>query len=70
MTTIIRSINAEKLKTRAFQLMPLTLNSGQIEMAQLWQKKISDRTISRGLKKLGLLVKKTYGYQKRDEVKR
>jgi transposase len=43
----------------------------QIEMAQLWQVKISERTMSRGLKKIGFTrKKKTYGYQERDEVKR
>ncbi len=30
----------------------------QIEMAQLWQENISDRTISRGLKKIGFTRKK------------
>jgi transposase len=43
----------------------------QVEMAQLWEGDISDRTISRALKKIGLHAKKkTYGYLERDESKR
>jgi hypothetical protein len=30
----------------------------QVEMAQLWEEKISDRTISRALKKIGFTRKK------------
>jgi transposase len=40
-------------------------------MAKLWDGEISDRTISRALKKIGLCSKKkTYGYCERDEAKR
>jgi transposase len=42
----------------------------QAELAQLWEAKISARTISRALKKIGLTRKKTYGYRERDETKR
>ncbi|UNU22966.1 IS630 family transposase [Microcoleus vaginatus] len=42
----------------------------QVEMAQLWSEEISDRTISRALKKIGFTRKKTYGYQERNEIKR
>ncbi|MEL7357531.1 MAG: IS630 family transposase [Cyanobacteria bacterium J06560_6] len=42
----------------------------QVEMAQLWPGDISDRTISRALKKIGFTRKKSYGYKERDEVKR
>lgn len=43
----------------------------QVEMAQLWPEKISDRTISRALKKIGYTrKKKTYGYRERNEKKR
>ncbi|MBW3587463.1 MAG: hypothetical protein KY448_16980 [Cyanobacteria bacterium 0813] len=42
----------------------------KVEMAKLWSEEISDCTRLRGLKKLGSLVKKTYGSQERDEVKR
>jgi hypothetical protein len=39
-------------------------------MAELWEGEISDRTISRGLKKIGFTRKKTYGYRQRDDEKR
>ena len=40
-------------------------------MASLWDGQISDRTISRALKKIGFTrKKKTYGYRERDEAKR
>ncbi|MBW4574589.1 MAG: IS630 family transposase [Aphanothece sp. CMT-3BRIN-NPC111] len=42
----------------------------QVEMAKLWKEQISDRTISRALKKIGFTRKKTYGYRERDEAKR
>ncbi|WP_148662818.1 IS630 family transposase [Scytonema hofmannii] len=42
----------------------------QVEMASLWEGEISDRTISRALKKIGFTRKKTYGYRERDEAKR
>jgi transposase len=42
----------------------------QVEMAQLWEGEISDRTISRALQKIGFSRKKTYGYRERDEAKR
>jgi hypothetical protein len=43
----------------------------QVEMAKLWGGEISDRTISRGLKKIGLCSKKRLmAFQERDEVKR
>ncbi|MDJ0708368.1 MAG: IS630 family transposase [Leptolyngbyaceae cyanobacterium MO_188.B28] len=42
----------------------------QKEMAELWEGDISDRTISRALKKIGFTRKKTYGYRERDEQKR
>lgn len=43
----------------------------QVEMAKLWEGEISDRTISRGLKKIGLSSKKRLmAFQERDEVKR
>jgi hypothetical protein len=42
----------------------------QVEMAQLWQGDISERKISRALKKIGFMrKKKTCGYQERDESK-
>lgn len=42
----------------------------QVEMASLWPEKISDRRISRALKKIGFTRKKTYGYQEISEIKR
>ena len=43
----------------------------QKEMAQLWPEDISNRTISRALKKIGFTrKKKSYGYKQRDEAKR
>ncbi|WP_198014941.1 IS630 family transposase [Mastigocladopsis repens] len=42
----------------------------QSEMAQLWDGEISQRTISRALRKIGHTRKKTYGYSQRDEAKR
>ncbi|MDF5712149.1 MAG: IS630 family transposase [Nostoc sp. S4] len=42
----------------------------QAQMAQLWSLNISKRTISRGLKKIGVSKKKTYGYRERDDSKR
>jgi len=43
----------------------------QVEMASLWEGEISDRTISRALKKIGLCSKKRLmAFQERDEVKR
>ena len=43
----------------------------QVEMAKLWGGEISSRTISRGLKKIGLYSKKRLmAFQQRDEVKR
>ena len=43
----------------------------QAQMAKLWPEEISERTISRALKKIGFTrKKKTYGYQERDEAKR
>ncbi|MDF5709273.1 MAG: IS630 family transposase [Nostoc sp. S4] len=43
----------------------------QAQMAKLWSEEISERTISRALKKIGFTrKKKTYGYQERDEAKR
>lgn len=43
----------------------------QPELAALWDGEISDRTISRGLQKIGFTrKKKTYGYRERDALKR
>ena len=43
----------------------------QKEMADEWPDKVSDRTISKALKKIGYTrKKKTYGYRERDEDKR
>ena len=43
----------------------------QVEMAQLWQGDISDRTISRASRENWVYAKKkTYGYLERDESKR
>ncbi len=42
----------------------------QKEMADEWPDKVSDRTISKALKKIGYTRKKTYGYRERDEDKR
>ncbi len=42
----------------------------QAEMVQLWQFKISKRTMSRALAHIGWTRKKTYGYRERDEDKR
>ena len=43
----------------------------QKEMADEWPDKVSDRTISKALKKIGYTIKKkTYGYRERDEDKR
>nr|MDZ8001641.1 IS630 family transposase [Aulosira sp. DedVER01a] len=42
----------------------------QSEMAQLWEGEISQRTISRALRKIGFAEKKTYGYSQPDEAKR
>ncbi|NEO74711.1 IS630 family transposase [Moorena sp. SIO3H5] len=42
----------------------------QKEMAEEWPDKVSDRTISKALKKLVIQEKKTYGYRERDEDKR
>jgi transposase len=43
----------------------------QVEMASLWEGEISDRTISRALKKIGFTRKKRLmAFQERDEVKR
>ena len=43
----------------------------QVEMAKLWDGEISDRTISRALKKIGLCSKKRpMAFQERDEGKR
>jgi hypothetical protein len=43
----------------------------QAEMAELWEVKISARSISRALDKINFTrKKKTYGYRQRDEVKR
>ena len=43
----------------------------QVEMAKLWDGEISDRTISRALKKIGFTRKKRpMAFQERDEVKR
>lgn len=42
----------------------------QAQMAQLWCGEISERTMSRALKKIGFTRKKTYGYQERNEGKR
>ena len=40
------------------ELVPINGDKTQLEMAQLWPEEISDRTISRGLKKIGLTRKK------------
>lgn len=42
----------------------------QEQMAELWPQNISQRTISRALKRIGFTRKKTFGYQERDEQKR
>lgn len=43
----------------------------QVEMASVWEGEISDSTISRALKKIGLCSKKRLmAFQERDEVKR
>ena len=42
----------------------------QKEMASEWPESVSDRTISKALKKIGYTRKKTYGYRERDEDKR
>ncbi|MEM1367660.1 MAG: IS630 family transposase [Cyanobacteria bacterium P01_H01_bin.15] len=42
----------------------------QKELAELWETKISDRTIGRALKRINFTRKKTYGYRERDEEKR
>ncbi|MFH7029856.1 MAG: IS630 family transposase [Heteroscytonema crispum UTEX LB 1556] len=42
----------------------------QTQMVELWDKDISQRTISRALQKIGHTRKKTYGYYQRDEAKR
>lgn len=43
----------------------------QAEMAQAWEGRISQRTLSRALKRIGFTrKKKTYGYRERNEAKR
>ena len=39
-------------------------------MASEWPESVSDRTISKALKKIGYTRKKTYGYRERDKDKR
>ncbi|MDG2989639.1 IS630 family transposase [Candidatus Synechococcus calcipolaris G9] len=42
----------------------------QVQLAELWDDEISDRTISRALKRINFTRKKSYGYQERNEEQR
>ena len=42
----------------------------QGQMAQLWGDNVTQQNISDALQKIGISRKKTYGYEKRDEIKR